>query len=576
MKSEDRKNLLDLIDAVCGDRCDDETLAQLEQRLRDDPDAISEYVRYRSMHAELFWLTAQDGKKDGHVAEDGRQLSGRDSQKLREEAVVTKVSAVGWLRKNLHYAIAASLLLVAVGFISGQYWQAGFRPIANRDPGEDSRQAESDADQLAAERPSDARLSEVARITGLVDCKWTDKEQPIFFGRSIQSGENIEISEGLVQLTFSQGAKVILQGPARFVPESVKQASLEFGKLSAMVPVQARGYTVTTPTAQIVDLGTEFALDVASSGITEVHVLEGDVVARRRLPDGQLRGGAVHARKLDAIRFENDDDEAQWIDAEPDKFARQITPTLTSEELPPLPVTSDLKLWVAADLLVSKDSEGRVSAWRDVCIGDNQIGNDACQFSDDEKPAWISDAGFGKPAIRFNGESTRLFTDAFATGNKVTAFVAFRPSTEGQLKSYWGGHLLNFGGYAPTIELAVRENDIVTSALWAADAVGTGINVGVVKNGKVERGSPQILCYCYNLSSDVAEQWLNGESQGTDPASLSARTNSTRTIGGHGRPDITGAFFKGDIYEVLIYDSALPDDQRELVHNYLEKRHLQN
>lgn len=574
MDPKDHDNLLDLIDAACKEDCDQELIAKLEQRLQSDPEAVKHYVRYRSMHASLFWLTAADG--DANDCQGTAQSIVREALPSEQTAEprAGKSSASSWLGKNIHLAIAASLLFVALGFVSGQFWQADATVRASQDQSDGS----SELDTLVAggTGQGDANLQEVARITGLVDCRWVDEDEPIFFGKSIQSGDKIEISAGLVQLTFSQGAKVIVQGPASFVPESIKQASLEYGKLSAMVPVQARGYTVTTPTAQIVDLGTEFALDVAINGITEVHVLQGDVVARRRLPDGQLRGGAVHARKLDAVRFENDQDEAKWIDAEPDKFARQITPTLTNEELPPLPVTHDLKLWVAADLLVSRDSANRVSAWRDVCVGDNQIGNDACQFSDDEKPAWVKDAGFGKPAIRFNGESTRLTTDVFSTGNQVTTFVAFRGAVDGQRESFWGGHLLNFGGYAPTIELAVRNSNKVVSGLWAANAVGTGINVGVIKNGKIERGVPQIVCYSYNLSTDIAEQWLNGESQGQDPASLSARTNSTRTIGGHGRPDIRGAFFKGDIYEVLIYDVALADAERTQVNDYLAERHLHN
>ena len=49
------------------------------------------------------------------------------------------------------------------------------------------------------------------------------------------------------------------------------------GRLRAHVPEQARGFAVLAPTFELVDLGTEFGLNVAEDGVDEIHVFDGKV-----------------------------------------------------------------------------------------------------------------------------------------------------------------------------------------------------------------------------------------------------------------------------------------------------------
>jgi hypothetical protein len=552
-KSDDE--LLELIDATCDDRCDGEAVERLECLLRDEPDAVRTYVSYRDMHATLRWLTAPNGRTG-----TGSATGGVPHELHRPSSWMGRA----WERgRYLTLAVAASLLLCCFSFWSGVHW-------ADAAVDADHRNAANQGRSGAPDRGS-ATLG-VARITGLVDCRWSKGQRPFQFGNWIASGDRVELTDGLLQLTFDSGAKVIIQGPVRFVPQSGMEARLDYGKLSAVVSESARGYTVKTPTAEVVDLGTEFALEVEGSGVTELHVLEGDVVARSRRPDGRLHGEAIQAGKHQALRFGKRPKAVERISADPGRFARQITPQLTREELPPLPVTDDLRFWVAADLLVSRRA-GYVSAWRDVCVGDNQVGNDACQFVEDAQPLWIADASDGRPAIRFNGRSTRLTTDAFATGDQVSVFVVCSPDPSGQSNLQRGGQLVNFGGKAPTIEMTVHDDHTAYAGLWAANAVGQEITTGVIDEQRITPGTPSVLCYVYDGGADRAELWVNGHSNGSVPAPLSAKTTSTRTLGGHGLPEFTNRFYRGDLFEVLIYDAALDDAQRGAVIDYLRMRY---
>jgi hypothetical protein len=75
---------------------------------------------------------------------------------------------------------------------------------------------------------------------------------------------------------------------------------------------------VETPNAQIIDLGTEFAVDVDHSGV-EVHVLDGDVAvqpgSKRRSRGSRFELGAGQARRVDEVGA------VEVIDLAIDRFA---------------------------------------------------------------------------------------------------------------------------------------------------------------------------------------------------------------------------------------------------------------
>jgi hypothetical protein len=70
---------------------------------------------------------------------------------------------------------------------------------------------------------------------------------------------------------------VLLEGPADFRLISPREAFCTRGKLRATVPPQAQGFTIGSPRLDLVDLGTEFGMNVNGTERTEVHVFEGKV-----------------------------------------------------------------------------------------------------------------------------------------------------------------------------------------------------------------------------------------------------------------------------------------------------------
>ena len=103
----------------------------------------------------------------------------------------------------------------------------------------------------------------------------------------------MKISQGLAQVEFIQGATVVLEGPVEFEIINPNEGALAAGKLRAIVPKVATGFTVNVPKGRVIDLGTDFGLHVHDGLSTELFVYDGNVVY-----EGTLDSGDTITREL--------------------------------------------------------------------------------------------------------------------------------------------------------------------------------------------------------------------------------------------------------------------------------------
>ncbi|MCM8534993.1 MAG: FecR domain-containing protein [Lentisphaeraceae bacterium] len=142
----------------------------------------------------------------------------------------------------------------------------------------------------------EAQSSGVAVITDLVDVEWV--------GGSYTTGQAlglkpIEVSKGIVKIEFFCGATVVVEGPAKLEPLSAWKAICHTGKLRAHVPPAARGFTVNVGDTEVVDLGTEFAIDATGDEKT-IQVFEGEVeLNSQKLDKHSLTTGKMIKLKAD-------------------------------------------------------------------------------------------------------------------------------------------------------------------------------------------------------------------------------------------------------------------------------------
>lgn len=126
-------------------------------------------------------------------------------------------------------------------------------------------------------------------------------------------GETYSLTGGSVELVSALGAHIVIEAPAEFRFETEQRLCVMRGRLSAEVPPAAKGFTVITPSGDAVDLGTRFGVDVPASGAAEIHVFQGEVIAKasgnasnQSLRGGDavaMDGGASTARELRSSAF---------------------------------------------------------------------------------------------------------------------------------------------------------------------------------------------------------------------------------------------------------------------------------
>lgn len=159
----------------------------------------------------------------------------------------------------------------------------------------------------------------VATFGELRDARWVAPGSDVRPGDALRAGQRLELSAGSAELRFASGAVATLLGPCTLEPTSGNGAFLALGHIKVRADsVAAKGFTVTTRTARLVDVGTEFVAAVAPDGQSRVDVTEGEVhvmldgvVAPQRVREGDaLTVEAGNAQVL--VRIERGDGTADF------------------------------------------------------------------------------------------------------------------------------------------------------------------------------------------------------------------------------------------------------------------------
>ena len=121
--------------------------------------------------------------------------------------------------------------------------------------------------------PSEQQSSGFAILSGQADAVWRDTV--LATGGIVPPGE-LRLERGLARFELFSGVTLVVEGEARFSILSPMEVSVASGKIRIRVPEPAQGFRLLTKAGEVVDLGTEFAVNVSASQ-SEVHVLDGQV-----------------------------------------------------------------------------------------------------------------------------------------------------------------------------------------------------------------------------------------------------------------------------------------------------------
>jgi hypothetical protein len=221
----------------------------------------------------------------------------------------------------------------------------------------------------------------VGRVTGTVDCRWSDPKTATLDYAYVPLGRRYALLSGLMEITYDTGATVILEGPCNYTVESKAGGYLGFGRLTAKVGERGEGrgerekasahqqaainkqqspsslgprssplsslpsplFFVRTPTAQLTDLGTEFGVAVDRTGLTESHVFRGSVLLAAVDSNGRQQGRVTTVAAHESARVEKVAGEAlvvrrNKLKLDPATFVRCEQFTLRARQTRELPL----------------------------------------------------------------------------------------------------------------------------------------------------------------------------------------------------------------------------------------------
>jgi hypothetical protein len=149
---------------------------------------------------------------------------------------------------------------------------------------------------VPAESPRDGIT--IATAIKVDDVHWESGSGATPDEGSVVTPGRLRLRSGRLTLAFFNGASLSIEGPADLDLLAADRVFCRRGKLRARVPHGAEGFTVLGPGYEVVDLGTEFALNLdQAGGKSMVMVFEGEAAVSVVGNDGRSVRGALLERQ---------------------------------------------------------------------------------------------------------------------------------------------------------------------------------------------------------------------------------------------------------------------------------------
>jgi alpha-tubulin suppressor-like RCC1 family protein len=227
-------------------------------------------------------------------------------------------------------------------------------------------------------------------------------------------------------------------------------------------------------------------------------------------------------------------------------------------------VTTGLKFWLASDRGVTL-SGTQITSWAD----QSGLGNTATQGTSSKRPVILNSQINGKPIVKFDGVDDYLMANSYAWLNKDYSYfivwkkdgdglVGHTPLARASSLTSLGNHFQLYSANGLSVLKADAygtEADAISSATYGNDV--NYQSVAVTRKDNTASGT---------------KLYVNGALQGQSSA-----TATSNPVGTTGYEFYLGSWGtshgKLSIAEILVYDRALSDLERQSVSTYLEQRY---
>ncbi len=312
--------LFRLLEGYCRGALPPDEFSHLAGLLRVDASARRFYIEYMDLHTALQW--EQSANRDlPELSED--QFGPLPGTDYRRPVLGFLGDAAHWTHDYFSQPGPLSILAAAI-FMVCLISILNILPAPTYEPSRSNHVCTTTTSGTGFQPvKKEGKLNFVARITGLHNCRWAaDGRAPYGFDH-MTVGRELKLDAGLVEITYYNGAKVVLEGPVEFTVEQANACRLDIGKLTAKVSKSAVGFTVETPDMSIVDLGTEFGVEIDDDGIAAVHVFIGRVEAELVAQNGAAPK-KVQISQGQAVRFDRQQQTIDRVTADHGRFVRNV------------------------------------------------------------------------------------------------------------------------------------------------------------------------------------------------------------------------------------------------------------
>ena len=322
----DHRRFQQLLDAKCNGSITDVEVRELEKILMASPQAREDFWESMKVHSDLGWELAS-ATNWGPALERllGSLLHEDEPEELNKPAPTEKRAAT-FTRSGLFLAVAGCLLVGTV---------IGIRALLNNSiailnsANERSATIAMIPDEAQNGKKALSRNEVLGRLTPLVpSSQWTFGRRTDRDTQEVLRGDTLSIDVGAVELKLANNVVANMRAPLVLQVVSVEQVRLLHGRIQVDVPDGAEGFSVDTATAEIVDLGTSFSVEVADGG-TDLIVHQGEVdlkVADKPViePEDDLTPGAIKRfRGGEAVHVDRDGTLARIVNVHPSSLSTE-------------------------------------------------------------------------------------------------------------------------------------------------------------------------------------------------------------------------------------------------------------
>jgi hypothetical protein len=550
------RDLQDLLALWLGDHDPgDERRAALLARLRADDAFRGAFVAEIRLLGML--KAVQSPEPRWLRLEDEIGWSARESQKV--EALAQQVAGEWERRKRNRRRLRWSLAAALAGLVAACL----FLVVRSAQPIEEPRSP--------SPTPEGSTIATVIQLDAV---EWEMEGIPLREGE-IVSPARLRLRAGRLTLAFFSGVSLTVEGPADLELLAADRIFFRHGKLRARVVRGAEGFTIVTAGYEVVDLGTEFAMNLEPGGKSRVMVFEGEAAVSVLGEDGRSVRGALLARRR-SVEVDPDGGGIRDVPAQPEAF-------VPLGEFVPAPL--ELAPCYAAEILAAKPW----GYWRFESLVANRVPNEIA----------------GRPALRARGG---VALERSPGGNRWARFRLNDHTQALLMDGEWtppraGGYAIELwvqadlpsrDAYSQTalVGLIARDERLASNHVSYLELAGRGRRfphepcavrfldrwpAAMTGGSDVFSRRTVVPCLWHHIvgqkSGRTVELYVDGERVGTSPASLDAvgpeepATTACRLIVGRLKrrslpPRMSEIRpFEGRLDELAVYDRSLTPEE---------------